>query len=330
MKSILCTYGIAFLCVLSAYGQEDRRKLVVTTTTVFADMAEVIAGELVEVKSIVPVHSDPHHYKPAPGDTQLISRADLVLQNGFSLDDWLNKLIKEPHIQKQILTEGIFPIAGSQHQRLADPHAWMDASNGLIYIRNIKDALIRLDPENADIYEFNYGIYRQQLEAMDDYIRAAILSIPEPQRILITSCDAFSYYGSHYGIEVQSLAGSSPQADAPADLIIPLRELAKERGVPVVFLSTSADLRLWRPVASGHGIEIGGQLYADALGDENSPASTYLDMLQYNTDAIVKALSKELPTLPERVKGVNAIWPYLLLAALLSGGLLLVQCRRKR
>ena len=171
----------------------------------------------------------------------------------------------------------------------------MDPTNGLIYIENVKNALIALDPGNKDIYEFNYGLYRQQLEDLDRYIRQAISGIPEQRRILITSHDAFRYYGKRYGIDVQAILGTSTDADAQTSDIVRLNRIIQESGIPAVFIETTVNPKLLQQIATDNHIAIGGKLYSDSIGDKNSPAPTYLDMLRYNTDTIVAALSRERP-----------------------------------
>lgn len=313
-----------FILPLAAWSQEENKKLVVATASIFADMAEVIAGGQVEVRSIVPIGGDPHIYEPTPGDAQLVNQADLVLRNELTFEGWLNELIENSGTKADIvtITKGIRPIESIQYKNSTDPHAWMDATNGLIYIENIKDALIRLDPDNADVYEFNYGVYRQQIEDMDQYIREAIESIPEQRRILITSHDAFRYYGKRYGIDVQAILGTSTDADAQTSDIVRLNQIIKASGIPSVFIETTVNPKLLRQIATDNGIEIGGQLYSDSIGAKDSPAPTYLDMLKYNTDTIVAALTKEVDAAATEDAGGSSAWLYIVLGGLLIGGFL--------
>jgi ABC-type Zn uptake system ZnuABC Zn-binding protein ZnuA len=199
----------------------------------------------------------------------------------------------------------------------------MDAANGLIYIENIKNALIGLDPDNADIYEFNYGIYRQQLVDLDQQIQQEIRKIPAQRRILITSHDAFRYYGKRYGIEVQAILGTSTDADAQTSDIIRLNKTIQASGVPAVFIETTVNPKLLQQIATDNHIEVGGKLYSDSIGDKESPAPTYLEMLKYNTTTIVNALSKEVESQAgESVEKKSNYGLFIVLGILLLGGFL--------
>lgn len=284
---ILCCFSISFL-----HAQD--KKLVLSTASIFADMAENIAGGELEIKTIVPIGGDPHIYEPTPGDAHLISKADLILKNSLTFEGWLDDLIESAGGQATVvtITEGVAAIE-SAYKGSADPHAWMDASNGLIYIENIKNAFIGLDPENKEVFEFNYGVYRQQLMDLDEYIFEQIKKIPEQRRILITSHDAFQYFGKRYGVRLESVIGISTEAEAQTSDIIRLNKVIKENGVPAVFIETTVNPKLLKQIASDNNVMIGGSLYSDSIGEKNSEASTYLSMLKYNTDVIVSALSKE-------------------------------------
>lgn len=320
MKAV---YGLLLLMLPFALDAQEEKKLVVSTASIFADMAEVIAGGQLDIRTIVPIGGDPHIYEPTPGDAQLVNRADLILRNGLTFEGWLNELIENSGTKAEIvtITQGIQPIESIQYKNSTDPHAWMDAANGLIYIENIKNALVTLDPGHADIYEFNYGIYRQQLEDVDQLIQDEIRKIPEPRRILITSHDAFRYYGRRYGIDVQAILGTSTDADAQTSDIVRLNKIIQDSGIPSVFIETTVNPKLLQQIATDNNIEIGGKLYSDSIGDKESPAPTYLDMLKYNTATIVGALSKE-PQMqtdsPETEK--NNYGLFIVLGVLLLGG----------
>ena len=174
---------------------QNEKPLVVATASIFADMAEVIGGDLIQVESIVPIGGDPHIYEPTPKAAKLAADADLILRNGLTFEGWLNELIDNSGTDALIvrITEGIQPIESSTYENSSDPHAWMDAQNGLIYLENIKNALSQIDSSNADIYEFNHNVYRQQLIDVDTFIERSIRSIPLSQRVLINSHDAFRY-----------------------------------------------------------------------------------------------------------------------------------------
>ncbi|MEK7254343.1 MAG: zinc ABC transporter substrate-binding protein, partial [Bacteroidota bacterium] len=294
---------LLFAATLPAFSQ----KRVVATASIFADMAENIAGGHLEIKTIVPIGGDPHIYEPTPADAQLIASADLILKNALTFEGWLDGLIANAGAKAKLVTvtEGIEPIRAVAYKNSTDPHAWMSAANGLIYIENIKNALVELDPDNREVYEFNYKTYRQQLEDLDRYIFEQVKKIPEQRRILITSHDAFQYYGKRYGIRLESVLGVSTDAEAQTSDIIRLNKVIRENRVPAVFIETTVNPKLLQQIASDNEVTIGGKLFSDSIGDKNSPAPSYLDMLKYNTDVIVAALSKEPEQAAKTEKGIN-------------------------
>ena len=307
----------------SLIGQE--KKLILGTASIFTDMLENIAGDQFEVKTIVPIGGDPHIYEPTPADAQLIARADMIFKNALTFEGWLDGLIESAGGNAEVvtITEGI-PAIHSAYKGSSDPHAWMDASYGLIYLENIKNALVNFDPDNKEMYEFNHGVYKRQLEDMDKYIFEQVKKIPEKHRVLITSHDAFQYFGRRYGIQLESVIGISTDAEAQTSDIIRLNKVIRESGVPSVFIETTVNPKLLKRIAEDNNVAIGGSLYSDSIGDKDSPAPTYLDMLKYNTDTIVKALSQETKPsqVPENQNNGWVLWGGL--AALLAIGFLVV------
>jgi len=325
MKKLLIIVA-ALVSFLTIQAQE--KKVVVATASMIADMAENIAGGEVEVKMIVPIGGDPHLYEPTPKDAQLVNKADLVLMNGLTFEGWLTELVENSGTKASsiLVTKGISPIESATYENSADPHAWMDAKLGLTYIKNIKDALVKLAPEHKETFEFNYGVYKKQLEDLDQYIIDQIQTIPASQRVLITSHDAFQYYGRKYGIRLEAILGTSTDAEVQTSDIMRLNKVIKESGVPAVFIESTVNPKLLEQLAKDNNIKVGGQLYADSIGDKDSPAPSYIDMLKYNTDVIVKALSTTAladTTSASGKGGSNNWWMFGLLGVLLLGGLLL-------
>lgn len=320
IRYLLCSF-LGLLAFLPARAQE--RPLVVATASIFADMAAVIGGELVEVRTVVPIGGDPHIYEPSPGDARLINRADLVLRNGLTFEGWLNELIENSGTSAEVvtITEGIDPIESDTYANSADPHAWMSVPNGLTYIRNIRDALIRLDPDNADIYQFNHDLYRQQLTDLDTWIRRQIDRLPERHRLLITSHDAFRYYGREYGIRVEAALGTSTDADVQTSDIKRLTDIIRSTGVPAIFVESTINPKLIRQIAEDNGVIVGGSLYADSLSDPESPAGTYPGMLRYNTTTIVQALLGRSEALHDhdRPSERQRLWLLISILAIMAG-----------
>lgn len=280
--------------MLAAQGQEQP-PLVVASASIFADMAEVIGGDMIRVQSVVPIGGDPHIYEPTPEDVRLIARADLILVNGLTFEGWMNELIENSGTKASTvrITEGVKPIESEEYKNSSDPHAWMSAKNGLIYVANVRDALIRLDPKNAEAYRFNANMYLGQIQDLDTYIQGALARVPDAQRILITSHDAFRYYGRQYGIRVEAALGTSTDAEVQTSDVARLTNTIRESGVKAIFVESTINPKLIRQIATDNDVVIGGSLYADSLGEPTGVAGTYLKMLRYNTDIIVSGLLGE-------------------------------------
>jgi ABC-type Zn uptake system ZnuABC Zn-binding protein ZnuA len=280
------------ICFSISYGYSQKLK-VLATTSMIADMARNVAGDRLDIICILPIGGDPHIYDPTPNDAQKAANADLIFVNGLTLEGWMKKLIVNSGTKAKIVvvTEGVQAITSAEHKGAADPHAWMTASNGMIYTQNIFKALSQLMPKEKDYFEKNYNRYSAELAEVDTYIKNKILQIPDSQRILITSHDAFHYYGTRYGLRLESVMGTSTDADVQTSDIIRLVKVIKASGVSSIFIESTINPKLLKQLARDNHVVVGGNLFADSLGDENSGANTYLKMLRHNADVISKALS---------------------------------------
>ncbi len=274
-------------------AKADARPLVVSTASIFADMAEVIGGDAIRVESIVPLGGDPHTYEATPAAAALVTSAKLILRNGLTFEGWLNELIRYAGTSAPVtlITKGIAPLGSISYAGSEDPHAWMDAQNGLLYAKNIYEALAVTFPEYADQFEFNYNIYRGEISEVDAWIRDTIVTIPADQRVLITSHDAFQYYGRAYGLRLEAILGTSTDADAQTSDVARVIAMIRENGVPAVFVESTINPRMIRQIADDTGARVGGSLFSDSIGDADSEAPTYLDMLRHNTRTIVRGLA---------------------------------------
>ena len=293
MKQSFCT--LIAIVLLSYSGPGQTKPELIATASIFADMAQNIVGDLYDIETIVPIGGDPHIYEPTPQDASLINHAKLILRNGLTFEGWLNELIEHSGTKATVITitDSVNAISSSQYENATDPHAWMDPLAGLKYVQNIYHALVQYDPDNADIFRFNYNVYHQQIEDIHDYITGQISTIPATQRVLITSHDAFQYYGRRYGIELESALGTSTDADVQTSDVRRLNRIIKEKNIPAIFVESTINPKLLEQLAKDNGIVIGGKLYSDSLGEEGGPADTYLNMLKHNTDIIVKGLNME-------------------------------------
>lgn len=317
----------ALLCLLfcASASAQTKKPLVVATASMFADMAHQIGGDLIEVRSIVPVGGDPHIYSPVPGDAELARKADLILRNGLTFEGWLGELIANSGTKATVvlITEGIDVIRSDTYHNAADPHAWMSAANGLIYIHNIYEALRALLPEHEAELRQRYERYRAELQALDAWIATQIDSIPPQWRILITSHDAFQYYGRRYGLRLESVLGTSTDADVQTSDIVRLYDVLDQYHVPAIFVESTINPKLLQQIARDKKVAIGGKLYADSLGPKGSPADTYVGMLRHNTLTIARALRGLLPR--EALAAFEAqstpAWLWLLLGLIQLGSL---------
>lgn len=293
----LLLWATAFLPIhAQATGRPGDRPLVVASASIFADMAEVIAGPELEVRSIVPVGGDPHTFEPTPEAAELVANADLILVNGLTFEGWILELIatsgsKAPVV---VITEGIAPLGSLSYANSADPHAWMSALNGQVYARNVYQALSEHYTAFADQFAFNFGIYLKQLQDLDRWIRDTIAVIPVQHRVLVTSHDAFQYYGREYGLRLEAILGTSTDADAQMADVARVVNLVKNNGLPALFVESTVNPRLIRQIAEDTGARIGGSLFSDSLGEKGGPGDTYLKMLRHNTRTIVGGLASTI------------------------------------
>ena len=278
---------------LQVFSSSEKPK-VLSTMSIIADIAKNVGGDFFEVGLIVPVGEDPHTYEPIPQDAQKVVEADLVLMNGLSLEGWLTEFVKNSGTDASIatVTDGIETIKSDNYEA-PDPHAWMDALNGLIYAENIKKALVKLSPENEAGIEANFEAYKSKLEKAHETMLSKIDNIPSKKRVLITSHDAFQYFGNRYGIRLESILGTSTEADAQTSDVSRIYKVIEETDVPAVFIESTINPKMLQQIAKDKGVSIGGELYADSLGEPESEAGTYIGMLTQNVNTITDALSKE-------------------------------------
>ncbi len=293
MKNILLlTYLLlSFGNLLSAQD----KPVVASTASMIWDMARNIGGDHFDHRMIVPIGGDPHIYEPTPSDARLVANADLILKNGLTFEGWINSLIENSGTKAAVVTvtDGLPALTSLTYKDAADPHAWMDATKGEFYLRNIRDALIKLSPKLKDEITKNYEAYSRELSALDEYIQKEIKKIPEVHRILITSHDAFQYYGRRYGLKLQAIQGVSTDAEILTADTRRVNKVIRESGVPAVFVESTINPKTLKVMAKDNNIVVGGSLFSDSIGDENSAAPTYLEMLRYNTNTIVAALSRK-------------------------------------
>ena len=265
----------------------------VASFTVLADMVQNVGGDHVHVASLIGPNGDPHAYEPTPNDAQALKRADLVFVSGLHLEGWLDRLIKASGYQGQpvVLSNGIKTRSMEEDgKRITDPHAWNSAANGVVYVRNIISALQKADPANASDYQAKGEQYIQQLEQLDAYARAQVQAIPSDKRKVLTSHDAFGYFGDAYGVTFLSPLGFSTETEASASDVAKLIKQIKQEHVSTYFFENSSDPRLVKQIADASGAQPGGELYVESLSPADGPAPTYAQMFRYNVDKLTAAM----------------------------------------
>jgi zinc/manganese transport system substrate-binding protein len=263
---------------------------VVASFSVLGDMVEVLGGERVDVVTLVGPDSDGHLYQPTPSDGRKISESDLVVVNGLHFEGWITRLITSAGYTGPLVTatDGINILYLADEP---DPHAWQSLANAKIYARNITSALQALQPDHRDYFERRLEYYSREINTLQQAAKRRFDSIPSRYRVVVTSHDAFGYFGREFTIKFLAPQGVSTDVEASATNVAQLIRQMKRENVRAVFVENIADARLVEQIARETGAVIGGSLYSDALSTASAPASTYLDMMRHNIDLIANALS---------------------------------------
>lgn len=275
-------------------GPEDKPNVVVTST-IIADWTEQVGGDNIELTGLLEPGVDPHVYEPVPADSIALEKADLILYNGYNLEPGLIKLMNSAGVNAKRFAVGevIEPLDFEyQGRKEPDPHVWGNAQNAIKMVNAIRDRLIELSPEDKEQFTQNAAQLTEELQGVDLWITQQIQTIPENQRQLVTTHDAFQYYAQAYGLEVAgTLIGISTEEQPSAQTVKRLADAIQEAGVPAIFAETTINPALITTVATEAGVKLAPQeLYSDSLGPPGSEADTYVKMLVVNTRTIVEAL----------------------------------------
>lgn len=265
----------------------------VASFTVLADMVRQVGGDHVHVVSLVPPNGDPHAYEPTPDDAKTLKRADLAFTSGLGLEGWFLRLAKAAgYAGKPVVTsDGIKTRKMEEDGRtVTDPHAWNSIQNAAIYIANIEQALIKADPEDATVFRTNAQKYEARLKELDAYARAQVDTVPKPERKVLTTHDALSYFGADYGIKFVSPLGLTTDNEPSAAQVATVIKQIKAEHVRAYFFENSNDPRLVKQIADATGAQPGGELFVEALSPADGPAATYADMVKNNVDKLVAGM----------------------------------------
>ncbi|WP_322798316.1 metal ABC transporter solute-binding protein, Zn/Mn family [Thermoflexus sp.] len=280
----------------------NRRIRVTATTTIVADLVRQIGGDRVEVISLMGPGVDPHLYKARESDVWKLMRADLIVYHGLHLEARMADVLAGMNRWALVVAvgEAIPPeqLRYPPGERIPDPHIWFDVRLWKRAAEPVAQALSRLDPTHAPQYRARLLAYQQELDLLDAWIRTEVQRIPPEQRVLVTSHDAFGYFGQAYGFEVRGLLGISTAAEAGLADVQALADFLARRRIRAIFVETSVPLRYLEAVqeaarARGWSVQVSGPLFSDALGDPGSPEGTYIGMIRHNVQTILQALQGE-------------------------------------
>lgn len=289
--------------IVAQPATQGRPIRVVTGLAIVQDLVRQVGGDRVDVFSIVPPGADPHTYQPTPRDIQSLQGARLAVWNGLGLDETAADLVAEqglPDLTVVALSEGITPLAGDEHDHEAaededehghgnaggNPHLWLDPAYAVRYVERIRDALVEVDPANADTYRANAATYVGEINALDAWAKAEIATIPAERRKLVTFHDAFPYFASHYGLELVGVVLKSPGREPSAQEVAALVTEMKTHQIPAVYAEPQFNARILELAARDAGVQV-KRLYSDAFDEQ---VKTYLDLMRFNVTSVVEGL----------------------------------------
>ena len=295
-RQILTLAAVAAMGRASPTHAQNRLRAV-ATFSILGDLAKNVSGERADVAALVGPDGDVHVYTPTPADGKTVAAAKLVFVNGLGLEGWIDRLIAASGSKAPVVvaSRGIIPrkMADERdaNRLVSDPHAWQSVADAEIYVANISDGLIAADPSGKEIYRANTAAYLSKLDALDDEIKVAIATIPANRRKIITTHNAFGYFGDAYGLEFIAPEGLSTEAEPSARDVAKIIAQIRAQKIPAVFLENISDPRLMQQIAAETGARIGGTLYSDSLSPLSGPAATYIAMMRHNAREFQRALT---------------------------------------
>jgi zinc/manganese transport system substrate-binding protein len=300
-KIILLFAALVSLSALQPATAQDKVR-VVASFSILGDLVRQVGGDRVEVSLLVGPNTDMHGFQPTPAHAKAVAAARLVVINGLGLEGWADRLVKSAGYKgaRVVATKGVKALSAEieghghnhkhKHSDRYDPHAWQEVANVKFYVANIRDALVGVDPAGKATYEQNAAAYLQKLDALEAEIKQLLAGLPEKQRRVITSHDAFHYFGDAYGVEFLAAQGAGGETQPSARDVARLIQQIRKEGVKAIFVENISNPRVIEQIARETGVKLGGTLYSDALSDANGPAPTYIDMIRHNAKTIAAAL----------------------------------------
>lgn len=298
--------GILSLLLLAGCGTKDeersasddsKKTSVVATNSIIADMVKEVGAGQVSVKSLVPVGTDPHEYEPLPEDIKQASEADVVFYNGLNLETgngWFNKLMetadKKENEDYFAVSKEVEPIHLTGNTKQEDPHAWLNISNGILYVNEIQHVLSEKDPENKESYQKNADAYIKQLEELDTTAKDAFADIPNEKKLLVTSEGAFKYFSKAYDLTAAYIWEINTESQGTPEQMKQVVEKVRASKVPSLFVETSVDKRSMERLSKEVNLLIYSELYTDSLAKKGAPGDSYYKMMKWNLEKIHEGL----------------------------------------
>ncbi|WP_208949944.1 metal ABC transporter substrate-binding protein [Rahnella sp. ChDrAdgB13] len=265
----------------------------VASFSILGDIVQEVGGEHVKVTTLVGPDGDPHSFEPSPKDSKAINASDVVFVSGLGLEGWIDRLVKASGYKGHLVTasEGVNSRKMEEDgKQITDPHAWNSMANGVIYATNVMNALIKADPEDTDYFRQRGTAYIEQLQKLDAWAKTEFTGIPQSKRKVLTSHDAFGYFGQEYHVSFMAPVGFSTEAEASASGVASLIKQIKEEKVKTYFIENQTDPRLVKQIAAASGAQPGGELYPEALSGPQGPATTYVKAFKHNVETIVASM----------------------------------------
>jgi zinc/manganese transport system substrate-binding protein len=282
--------ALLVLLAAPALGAEVKA---VASFSILGDMVKEVGGDRVTVTTIVGPNADTHVYEPKPADAAAVAGADVFFVNGLGFEGWMERFVEATGYAGPLVvaSEGVATHTMDEDGRtVTDPHAWQSLKNGVLYAENIARGLCAADAAGCTIYRANAAAYEAEMDALDLGVRAMIAAVPEAKRKVITTHDAFGYFGREYSVRFLAPEGVSTDAEPSAMDVAKLILQIRAEGVSALFIENMSDGRLIEQIASETGVTMGGELYADALSEPDGPAATYLSMFEHNAGLLVPAM----------------------------------------
>ena len=267
---------------------------VLTTFTVLADLAQNVAGNRLNVRSIVKPGSEIHGYQPTPSDIEQASSADLIVENGLGLELWARKFTANAgDIPTLTLSEGMEPLLIDEdaYAGKPNPHAWMSPQRTMIYVDQLEQAFSKLDPAGTEQFKANAVAYKSSLQVLDQELRSALETIPAERRVLVSCEGAFTYLASDYGLEEAYLWPVNAESQVTPRRMARLIQTVRDRKIPAVFCESTVSDRAQKQVAAESGARFGGTFYVDSLSKADGPAPTLLKLQRHNVALLINGLA---------------------------------------